>query len=38
MGYITPTGDSLQNNGRPGMLYRFDEKQFRKAIENKKGV
>lgn len=36
MGYIIPTGDSLQNNGRPGMLYRFDEELFRKAIENKK--
>lgn len=36
MGYITPTGDSLQNNGRPAMLYRFDEELFRKAIENKK--
>lgn len=36
MGYIAPTGDSLQNNGRPGMLYRFDAELFRKAIENKK--
>ena len=36
MGYVIPTGESLQNNGRPGMLYRFDADSFRKAIENKK--
>lgn len=36
LGYIIPTDKQSHSNGRPGTLYTFDEKIYKKQIESKK--
>lgn len=34
MGYISPTEEKLRVNGRPGVLYTFDEEKYREYIDS----
>ncbi len=35
LGYLIPTGEQQQANGRPATLYAFDEKRYREVTQNR---
>ena len=38
LGYIIPTGDKQTANGRPGILYSFDEEKYNEEVNKRSAI